>query len=262
MTIIQTQNTDGSASIIDNGATSYREIQRLDGERGAYTDPANFVSLEDDFLGDVIADQWSAAKGTDGQGVIATVVAGAANGVVRLTSGDTTTVAESLSSLTHGLNWKAGNGGLYMKTRVKAVSSVADVSICVGFTDVLATTTLEEPFSISGTTITSNATDAVCFVFDTAQTNDALHMQGVKNGTDTAISNSGVALSADEYVTLEIDVDSSGSATFYIDGVAYATVANAVTTTVALTPVVSIMARTTTSKSIDVDYIRVGQLRA
>jgi hypothetical protein len=49
-----------------------------------------YVRLFDDFLGDVIEDGWSAAQGTDAQGAIAAVVAGAAGGAVRLTSGDTT----------------------------------------------------------------------------------------------------------------------------------------------------------------------------
>ncbi len=256
MSIVLQPNNDGSSSFVSTDGR--REALRIDGAKGSYVDPATYVQLFDHFLGDVIADQYSAAKGSDAQAIIATVVAGEAGGVVRQTSGDTTVVAESACALTHALNWKANQGGLYMKARVRLNTSVADVAVCVGLTDVLATTTLEEPFSISGTTITSNATDAVCFVFDTAQTNDAWHIQGVKNNTDTAINNTGVAPVADTWVTLEIVVDTIGNATFYINGVSYGTVANAVTASVALTPVVSIMARTTTSKVIDMDYLMVA----
>jgi hypothetical protein len=42
-----------------------------------------------------------------------------------------------------------------------------------------------------------------------------------------------------------------------IGGTTYESVANAVTETVALTPVVAIMSRTTAVKSVDVDYIEV-----
>lgn len=237
------------------------DVLNLTKEIGAFVDPENFVVFSDHFLGDVLADQWSGAKGTDAQAVVPTITA-ANGGWVRLTSGDTTTVAESLSSLTLGLNWKASNGGLYLKTKIKPVSSVADVSYFVGFTDVLATTTLEDPMSLSGTTLTTNATNAVGFLFDTAATNDYWHCQGVKADTDTALSNTGVGPSADTEQVLEIFVDSSGGAIFKIDGAVKATVANCVTASVALTPIICVMARTTTSKSIDADYVLVGSRAA
>lgn len=258
MTILEQNYADGTKSIV---AESSRKLVTYHPDSGVDLGSADYVSFFDDFLGDVIADQWSAAKGSDAQAVIATVVASTAGGAVRLTSGDTTTVAESLSSLTQALNWKANTGGLFVEARVKLVSSIANVAVNIGFTDDLATSTLEEPFSISGTTITSNATDGVCFVYDTAQTNDYWHLQGVKAGTDTAINNSSKAPVADTYALFRLELDSSGNATFFIDGVKVGTAANAVTATVALTPVVSVMARTTTSKSVDVDYIRVGSLR-
>lgn len=233
----------------------------LDDQSGAFFNTKSFVQFYDDFLGDTLDSGWSAAEGNDAQAVIATINA-QAGGVVRMVTGDSTTVSESAQSLTHGLNWKANQGGLYMAARVKLVSSVADVCVNVGFTDTLATTTLEEPFTISGTTITSNATDAVCFVYDTAQTNDNWHCQGVKADTDTAIANTGVGLTADAWVLLEIKIDSNGTATFFIDGVQKHEVANAVTASVALTPVITAMARTTASKTVDVDYVFIASQRA
>ena len=216
--------------------------------------------LFDDFLGDVIEDGWSAAKGSDGQAIIATIQASTASGAVRLTSGDTVTVAESCSSLTHGLNWKAGNGGLVMQVKFTPVTSVANVAYFVGFTDTLATTTLEEPFTLSGTTFTSNATDAVGFVFDTAATTDVWYGIGVKADVDTAAVTC-TAPVADTAYTLKIVVDETGVASFYINDVLQGSVAAAVTTTVALTPCVEVMARTTTSKAVDIDYVLVEQTR-
>lgn len=257
MTVIMQNNTDGSTSLVDNSVTGTPEIIRFDGNRGAMGF-ANYVQLFDDFLGDGIADQWSGAGGANSPAAAPAISAGI-EGKVRLTSGDATgTAADEGSTLSHELNWKANQGGLYLKIRAN-LTSVADVAVNIGFTDVKG---LEEPFSISGTTITSNATDAVCFVFDTAQTNDTWHCQGVKNGTDTAISNSGVAPTAGAYQDFEIAIDTSGTATFWIDGVQVASVANAVTTTVALTPVVHIQPRTTTSKTADVDYVFVTAKRS
>jgi len=259
MSIHLIPNADGSSSFKDDA--SGREVLRLTANNGANHDPATFVRVLDHFDGDVISDQWSAAQGTDGQGAIAAVVAGEAGGWVRLTCGDTTVVAESLSSLTRGLNWKANKGGLHFKTIVRPLTSVANVSYFVGFTDVLATTTLEDPMSLSGTTLTTTATDAVGFLFDTAADNDTWHCQGVKNGTDTALLNTGLAPAAATEQVLEIFLDTSGNATFLINGSVVGTVAAAVTATVALTPVITVMARTTTVKSLDADFVLVESLR-
>lgn len=261
MTINQVQNDDGTSSFVD--ADTSREVAILRPGQGFDPGLATYVRLFDDFQGDVIADQWSAAQGSDGQGAVAAIVAGEHGGVVRLTSGDAGTgTAADGSVLTHALNWKASAGGLYMRARLRINTSVASVCVNVGFTDVLATTTLEMPITISGTTLTTNASDAAVFVFDTAQTNDYWHTQGVKANSDTAIANTEVAPVADTYTTLEIFIDTSGTATFYIDGVLEGQVANAVTAATALTPVVAVETRTTAVKVVDVDYIEVCALRA
>jgi hypothetical protein len=222
------------------------------------------VTLFDDFLGDVIADQWSGAKGSDAQAVVPAVVAGAAGGMCRLTAGDTTVVAESLSSLTHGLNWKANQGGLIFEAKVTPVTSVADVSYFIGLTDVLATTTLEEPATLTTATITYVADDAVGFLFDTAATTDVFYGVAVKATAGTAFASAAVGSApvAGTAVTLRIEISATGAAEFFINGTSIGTIAAAVTATVALTPIVEVMARTTTVKSIDVDYIFVQANRA
>ncbi len=84
-----------------------------------------YVQLFDDFLGDVIADEWSAAEGNDDLAVIATISQGI-GGLVRQTTGNTVTLSESGVVLTAGLNWQASNGGLSMEAKIIPVSSVAD----------------------------------------------------------------------------------------------------------------------------------------
>jgi len=266
MAVLEQQISADVGGLARSGATvrasnfNSKIVAVFDEERGLINNPATSVQLFDDFLGDVLADQWSAAEGNDAQAIIATINS-QVGGVVRMVTGDTAVVAESAQSLTHGLNWEAAQGGLYMETRIKAVSSVADIQINVGFTDTLATTTLEIPFTISGVTITSNATNAACFVFDTTQTNDAWHIQGVKADTDTAINNTGVAVTADAWVKLGIAIDSSGNAEFFINDQSYGVVANAVTATTDLTPVIAVMTTTTASKTLDVDYVLVAGAR-
>lgn len=222
----------------------------------------NKVVLFDDFLGDVIEDGWSAAKGADPQGVIATIQAGV-SGLVRLTSGDVgDTFANDGSSLTHELNWKANQGNLVAEFKFTPVSSVASVAYFIGLSDAKATGTLEAPFTLSGTTFTSNATDAVGFVFDTAATTDTWRCVGVKADTDATAVDTSLAPVADTAAFFRVEVDSAGNATFYINDAKFGPIANAVTATVALTPIVTVVTRTTATKSVDVDYVYVSADRA
>lgn len=239
------------------GATA--TLQKLD----TLVNGPTAVHFFDDFLGDVIEDGWSAAKGSDNEAVIAAVVAGAIGGVVRQTTGDTVTLAESCVSLTHGLNWRASNGGLIFETKVTPVSSVANVAYFIGLTDTLATTTLEMPATLSTTTITYVADNAVGFLYDTEATTDVFYGVGVKATTGIAFANAVVCAApvADTAITLRIEVSTAGTASFYVNGSLIGSLANAVTATTALTPVVAAMARTTTSKAIDCDYIYMQMTR-
>lgn len=243
---------------------THKDVFRLeDTGHPVFTFPPDRATLFDDFLGDVLADQWSGAAGTDTAGA-APAINAQENGVVRLTSGDAGggNDAADGSVLTAGLNWYAENGGLVIEGRIKLVSAITTVNVCFGFTDVLGTTAVEAPFEIGSTdAITSNATDAVCFVFDTAGTDDQWAGLGVKNGTDTSRVDTGLAPTADTYQRLRIEVGTAGDATFFVDGVEVGSVANAVTATVALTPVLFVMTRTTATRSVDADYIFCQQER-
>lgn len=260
MAINLQQKATGAGELNFISDATSRELFKIK-ERGAcYSDLTSKVSLFDDFLGDVIADQWSAAEGNDAEAIIATINA-QSGGVVRMVTGDTTVVSASAQSLTHGLNWKANAGNLVMEARVKLVSSIADVALFVGFTDVLATTTLEEPVTLSGTTFTTNATDATGFLFDTSATTDTLRAVGVANDVDATHVNTGQVPVVDTWHTYRVEVSTAGVATFYFDGALVATLSGAVTASVSLTPAIVAMARTTASKTVDVDYVFTQQDR-
>ena len=141
------------------------------------------------------------------------------------------------------------------ETRIK-VDVITSVIINVGLTD---TSALEIPFELGAAdAITSTATDAVCFVFDTGAATDNWHAIGVKNGTDTAATNSGSAPVAATWQKFRIEVDSNGTATFLLNDKYVAKLANAVTVGTDLTPVVVVVADNTTSKLLDVDYVHVS----
>lgn len=218
------------------------------------------VRWEDDFLGDTPDGHYSGASGSDAQ-ALDPAISAAVGGAVRLVSGNAGSgAAADASSLTLGLNFAATNGGLVMEARVKLVSATANAIAFIGFTDALATDALEYPFTLSGTTLTSTATNATGFLFDTAATNDFWHIVGVAGNTDSfnaITSNTGVGPTADTYQTFRIEIDSAGEAEFFIDGASVGTLGGAVTAATALTPIVVVGANSTTSITADVDKLGV-----
>jgi hypothetical protein len=196
--------------------------------------------------------------GSDPQAVTPTINA-QQNGVVRLTSGDAGGGDDAVdaSVLTHSLIWYPQTGGLRATFRVKIPSSVANVAVFIGFTDVIGTAEFPIHSAGSADTVTDNATDAAGILYDTAMDTDTWGLIGTKNGTQTTFSALSATPVADTYQTIRITLSTEGSLFATINGVQTVTVANAVTASVALTPVVAVMTRTTAVKSVDMDYIEV-----
>ena len=73
--------------------------------------------------------------------------------------------------------------------------------------------------SVSGTTLTTNCSNGVGFVYDTAMTTDEWWMGGVDGDTDaTGVGSLSTAPADATYQVLRCEVDSDGEgATFYID---------------------------------------------
>jgi len=119
------------------------------------------------------------------------------------------------------------------------------------------------PFELSGTTLTSTATDAVGFVYDTDATNDYWHLVGVKADVDGTMVNTEIApAAAGTFQTLRIVVDADGNAEGFINGKYVGSVKNAVTTSTALCPAFVVEAREAGAKAADIDYFYVEAGRA
>lgn len=217
--------------------------------------------LYDDFLGDVLAAEWSASQGSDAEGAIAAIVAGAQSGEVKLTAGDSNDI-NAISCLTQGLGWALTAGKLVFEAKVN-LGSAASVAGFIGMSDVLATTTKEETASLSGTTLTTAATDAFGFLYDTAATNDFWHTVGVATDVDRAHTSTGILPVANTYATFRIEVTAAGVATFKINGTSHGTLGTAAAPVCAiatkLTPSLYVNGRTTATKTMVVDYIKVYQ---
>lgn len=221
------------------------------------------VSLFDDFLGDVIADQWNLLEGTDSATTDAAILAGGIGGVLRLTTGDAGTgLAADMVQITQALQWQASNGGLAFEARFK-MSAITTCYAFLGFTDLA--TTLEAPIesAASADTITTNASDAVGFMFDTRMATDNWWLVGVAGNTDATAQNSGYAPVADTYATFRIEVNTSGAAKFFYNGVKIGSVmSGALTAATDLTPTIALSKTSVTaSMTGDLDYVHVSMKR-
>ena len=231
--------------------------------------PTTYVQF-DDFMGDTLNTfLWhNPTKGSDAGTADFAILQGV-SGVIRGTTGAGAgaTMAVNGILIDGGLDWKANSGGLYFQTRLK-MSSLATIALFAGFTDQVST--LEMPINMNaGVAITTTATDAVGFVFDTNATTATWKLLGVANDVDAtlqeAVQSTTVLTSAPTaavYDTLRIEVSTAGVASFFLNGKQVGTkMTGAVTATVALTPCIATFVRAAISTTVDVDYIAVGSLR-
>ncbi len=221
------------------------------------------VSFFDDFLGDVTLDQYNLLEGTDSATSTELVLAGGIGGVLQITTGDAGTgLAADMAQVTQALQWQALNGDLCFQTRIK-LSAITTCYVFIGFTDLAVT--LEAPIesAAAGDTLTSNATDAVGFMFDTRMTNDTWWLVGVATDTDATAQNTGIAPVADKYETFRVQVTATGIATFFRNGVQVGTaMTGAVTAAADLTPTINV-SKTSVAASMtaEIDYVEISMAR-
>lgn len=216
--------------------------------------------LTDDFLGDVLADQWNGRVGTDPQCITPTITS-ALGGAVRLVTGDDVAadMATNGVQLDHALNWQANSGLLVFEIRVK-LSAITNVALFIGLTDQVSA--LEMPFTLAaGDVLTSNASNAVGILFDTAADTDNWWMVGVSNDADATKQNSAVAPTAATYETWRIEFLNNTACQFFRNGALIGATMQSAVNQVPLTPVVAAFSRTTASRNIDADYVVVETMR-
>lgn len=219
----------------------------------------------DDFLAGAIEARLSSTAGAGAGTEVLTVVSGSLNGTATLKSSTALgTHAQNCAIVTMDqLNYTAGQGGLAMETRL-SINDITTVALFVGFTDTISTTVELPVYKASGADdLDSDATNACGVGFDTQGTTDQWWHGGVKADTDTAATHSGSAPVNATLVTIRVEVSSAGAVEGFINGVSIGTaVANAVTTSTPLTPVIVIGNRAGSAQRIaTIDYIFVEQAR-
>ena len=221
---------------------------------------APVVRLYDDFIGSTLnSNIWNVRKGTDAACANAVIVAGI-NGIIQMVTGADVggTMALNGTQLDSSLNWYPNNGSLVYEFRIKT-SSIANIAIFFGLTD--QNTTLEMPFTLgAGNTLTSNASNAIGVLYDTAADTDNWWLVGVNNDVDATKQNTAVAPVANTYEKWHVDVSSYGEGRFYKNGVLIGTVMSPGTnSSVVLTPVIAAFSRTNASVTVTCDKILVEQ---
>jgi hypothetical protein len=247
--------------VIDNNGSNNVTIN---GDENFYT------ILKDDFVGASLSNQWTARKGSDGDCIVPSFNS-QISGVARLTTGASATgdFATNGSSLTSGAMWAAGMYNFVAEFRVK-LNRITDVSLFVGLTNTVGTGALsntEMPFTLaSGNALTSNVSNAVGVLFDTAADTDNWWLVGVDDGVDAAKQDSLVAPTMSTFEYWKITITNTGVATFFRKTTGdYAIIGTSMIDSVKLyeklSPVVCGFSRSAASTSFDVDFIRCSQLR-
>jgi hypothetical protein len=209
-------------------------------------------------FGTTIIDGWRSRVGTTN--TVNWTSTADVNGKVVGTIGDTTaSMAVSGVQFDSELCWKPNQGGLVLQARVK-LSAITTITAFLGFTDQVAALEMPIQSAASANTITTNASDAIGFMFDTSMTTDEWWLVGVAANTDATHEVTGFAPVADTYETFRIEVTAAGAADFFRNGKRVGSrMAGAATATVALTPVIAGFNRTTSgTPTITADYVMVA----
>ena len=213
-------------------------------------------------------DDYDIREGTDSatSAVTAPGGVGADNGAIRITTGDAGTgyAADGIEVKGRGKAWTAARGGLVFECRF-LMNTVADMYAFVGFTDNYGTVPVEQPLSStsSANVITSDAANAVGFMYDTNMADANWWATGVATNTDAVHVDTGIVPVDATYQVFRVEISAAQNAKFFIDGVQVAEVAEAVGNgTEALCPIIAVGKNTGASSVLTyLDYLHVAQNR-
>jgi len=211
-----------------------------------------YVGFWDDFLGDLIVDEWAANLSSSSTAAINAQTPG----VARLT---THTDDNANATLVLGLHWLVSNGWTVFKARVKNVTAITARAVEIGLSDALSDAN-GQAFTSHDETPVAVATNAALFGFNADDSMTTFSACSVN--ADVAAVTVSAGTPAATYTKYEIRISAAGTAYFFVNNVRVATHALAVATTAVLTPWISVTNLTAaTARSIDVDYVGVWGVR-
>ncbi|HMH31192.1 MAG TPA: hypothetical protein VK534_01815 [Methylomirabilota bacterium] len=234
------------------------------------------VRLYDDFNGSALSSTWQSRVGSDAACSVA-ISANQPGGVLVLTPGGGNTngveTTDGAQIDTYGLNWKAAPsssfGNLVLEARVK-LTVTTGILLAIAFSN--QNSAIKVPLNSTGSGPHATVSNAVGIVYDATAVAGAgtgvpnWWAVGAKNSTvigqDLGYASAGGVNAP--WITWRIEIDWAGTLTVEKDGLPIGTpLANAVDTSVALTPVIAVVDRISgiTRGVLNVDYVMVEQLR-
>lgn len=181
-----------------------------------------------------------------------------------------TTAATADKSLTldTGLIWKTNRQQtgepLVFEARVQPGATITSMEYWVGITDAgsEAVDTAIYKMGTDSTFSVSVPTDGVFLGFSTLPTSGGAFTTGgnqhiaiaTKADTDTLVATGGGAVAASTFYNYRIELDANGTARFYVNDQLLGTQVAALTTTVAVAGLVTVIPRTTAARILTVDY--------
>ncbi len=266
------------------GSLSVNELSYLDGivvgstvVKAPLAARTTHFEVFDDFLSATIntglgVDNWITFGGTDGDADAAATVAGTPEGAVSMGSGDAGATEDGavMSLILLAKGSLVSLGMTVFECRV-SFDQITGVTACFGLSDKLATDAEHLLHTIIAGTVADGGltvADTVEFVYSEEATAGTLwHAASENNGT---IGNSGaeqtlvVGPTIDEYQILRIEVDATGDARFYINGILRHTRLLAVKTAALLIPYIAIdgEAATPVVTDLTIDYVFFAGARA
>ena len=213
------------------------------------------IKIFDDFVGDTFDTfLWTVNVDAGCTGDVSE----AHNGMFRFTMDGTN---GDIGNIFGAESWRAGAAGagpLIMEARVR--TSSLSTGLYIGWTD--DNDTDEIPINLDTGTLTTTASDAVGFTYD-SQEDAHLYMTSVKadvDGAQTAVDGRFDPV-ASTFLTLKVVLNVDGDALFFVNGKQVGSREACVTTTVNLAPCVATLT-SGTATNVDVDYIYVCAPRA
>ena len=202
-------------------------------------------------VGQGLEDNDSGVVGLDSDGL---------NGVVRLTT--TNEAQHSVGFTTNACFDMTLNGGISIETRVR-FDNLDTKEAYFGLTDVVTDGVgILEGEQLTGATATLTLTASdLCGFYLSAELTDDEDWHGVYNGGTTTGETTSTNVDLDDdavagdFQVLRLEVDSNGTARWYIDGDLKQTVSGAVSTSTDLAVLLMVEAKGSAIEAMDVDYV-------
>ncbi len=185
----------------------------------------------------------------------------AVNGSSRLTGTNEDTLGCALTTDTSFS--PALNGTIVVEARVQTQALTAR-ELFIGISDAIADNVISPLTYVGATTATLTASD-LCGFFLASELTATANWHAVYNGGSTTgattIPNTGITAVAGEYDVLRLEVDTNGTARWWINGNLEQTIVGAASTTVLQGVICGCFANANTITDLDVDYLELNANR-